>query len=109
MESIDFEVVTEETSTGLRVVVRGDLDLATVDALRSTLEDAHAASKDVAVDLHACTFLDSSALKAIADAGRRAGEAGVGFVVMKPSPQAARVLEISGLNEIVTIATDDYP
>jgi anti-sigma B factor antagonist len=109
MESIDFEVVTEETSTGLRVVVRGDLDLATVDALRSTLEDAQAASKDVAVDLQACTFLDSSALKAIADASRRAEADGLAFTVSRPSAQAARVLELSGLNEIVTIETSDYP
>jgi anti-anti-sigma factor len=109
MESTDFEVVTEETASGLRIGVRGDLDLATVEALRSALEDAQAGSRDVVVDLEECTFLDSSALKAIADGGQRARESGTGFVVARPSPQAARVLEISGLNEIVTIATDDYP
>jgi anti-anti-sigma factor len=109
MESTDFEVVTEKTASGLRIGVRGDLDLATVEALRAALEAALAGSRDVVLDLEGCTFLDSSALKAIADGDRWARESGVGFVLVNPSPQAARVLEISGLNEIVTIATDDYP
>jgi len=45
----------------------------------------------------------------IADASRRAGDSGTVFAVSRPSPQAARVLELSGLGEIVTIDAPDYP
>ena len=45
----------------------------------------------------------------MADASRRAGETGVAFTVARPSPQAARVLEVSGLAEIVGIDAGEYP
>lgn len=88
--------------------MRGDLDLATVGPLGSALEAAIAAGERTRLVLAECTFLDSSALKVIADASRRADAAGVAFAVVTPSPEAARVLEISGLDEIVTIEANDY-
>ena len=101
--------MTDTSESGTRIAVRGDLDLATVGSLKPALEKAIATGEPTVLDLAECTFLDSSALKAIADAGRNAQEAGAGFAVARPSPQAARVLEISGLNEIVTIEPGDYP
>ena len=61
------------------------------------------------IRLAECTFVDSSALKVIADASRRAEASGTAFAVSRPSPQVARVLELSGLGEIVTIEETDYP
>jgi anti-anti-sigma factor len=104
----EFQIVTESSDPGTRVTVRGDLDLATVDELRSALEAAVEAGRPTVLVLAGCTFLDSSALKVIADASRRAREAGLGLAVAQPSPQVARVLEISGLEDVVTIQTDDY-
>lgn len=108
VDSAEFEIVTDASDSGRRIAVRGDLDLATVAALRSALDDALETGERTVLVLAECTFLDSSALKTIADASRRAEEAGTGFAVAHPSPHAARVLEISGLDEIVTIETNDY-
>jgi anti-anti-sigma factor len=108
VHSGEFELVSEASDSGRRIAVRGDLDLATVGPLRSALEGAIEARERTRLVLAECTFLDSSALKTIADASRRAEAAGVAFAVVTPSPEAARVLEISGLDEIVTIETNDY-
>jgi anti-anti-sigma factor len=109
VESGEFEIVVDQAGPMRRIAVRGDLDLATVASLRPALDDAIDACESTTLVLADCTFLDSSALKVIADASRRAYESGTAFAVSRPSPQAARVLELSGLVEIVTIETTDYP
>ena len=109
MESGEFEVVVDTSEAGRRIAVRGDLDLATVEDLQPALDQAIEAGGATTLVLADCTFLDSSALKVIADASRRAGESGTRFAISRPSPQAARVLEISGLDAIVTIEAADYP
>ena len=109
MESDEFEIVIDTAGPARRIAVRGDLDLATVASLRPALDEAIQTGEPTTLVLADCTFLDSSALKVIADASRRAGESGTVFAVSRPSPQAARVLELSGLHEIVTIEATDYP
>ena len=109
MDSVDFEILTDASDAGRRIAVRGDLDLATVGPLKSALDAALEEGGRTVLVLAECTFLDSSALKTIADAGRQAEKAGVVFSIASPSPQAARVLQVSGLDEIVTIEAPDYP
>ena len=109
MEAGEFEIVVDMSGPGRRIAVRGDLDLATVGSLRPALDDAIDAGGATTLVLTDCTFLDSSALKVIVDASRRAGESGATFVLSRPSPQAARVLEVSGIDGIVTIEANDYP
>ena len=109
MESGEFEIVVDASETGRRIAVRGDLDLATVDSLQPALDEAISTGAGTTLVLSDCTFLDSSALKLIADASRRANESGTTFTVSRPSPQAARVLEISGLDKLVTSVANDYP
>ncbi len=105
----ELEILTESTDAGTRIAVRGELDVATVAELRSALDTALDAGGRTVLVLAECTFLDSSALKTIADASRRAREAGLGLALAQPSPQVARVLEISGLEDVVTIQANDYP
>jgi anti-anti-sigma factor len=109
VESGEFEIVVETSDAGREIAVRGDLDLATIGRLRPALDEGIAAGNATTLVLAECTFLDSSALKVIADTSRRAQETGSRFTVARPSPQAARVLELSGLDEIVSIDASDYP
>ena len=109
VESGEFEIVIDAAGPARRIAVRGDLDLATVANLREALDDALDAGEATTLVLTECTFLDSSALKVIADSSRRAESSGTAFAVSRPSAQAARVLELSGLGEIVTIEATDYP
>ena len=109
MDGAEFEIIVDTSATARRIAVRGDLDLATVDSLGPALDAAIEAGAATTLVLTDCTFLDSSALKMIADASRRANESGTTFAVSHPSHAAARVLEVSGLDEIVTIETTDSP
>lgn len=109
MESGEFEIVVDRGGDVRRIAVRGDLDLATIGSLRPVLDDAIDAGEGTTLVLADCTFLDSSALKVIADASRRADESGAAFALSRPSPQVTRVLELSGLGEIVTIESPEYP
>ena len=62
-----FVVATEQLETGPPVVsVMGEVDLATAPALEQTLADvADEGTREVIVDLTACSFLDSHGLRAL--------------------------------------------
>ena len=95
MESGEFEIVVDASEAGRRIAVRGDLDLATVDSLRPALDEAISAGTATTLVLSDCTFLDSSALKLIADASRRASESGTtvrGLAPVTPGDARARGL-----------------
>jgi stage II sporulation protein AA (anti-sigma F factor antagonist) len=109
VDSGEFEIVVDRAGAARRILVRGDLDLATIGSLRPVLDEAIEAREATTLVLADCTFVDSSALKVIADASRQADGSGTVFTVSQPSPQVARVLELSGLGEIVTIDARDYP
>ena len=97
-------VVEVESSSLLRL--SGDLDVATVPALRAALEPLATPDRVVALDLAGLTFMDATGVRALCDAARSVGEHGR-IVVCDPSPPARRVIEICGL--VGTIDISDEP
>jgi anti-anti-sigma factor len=74
------------------VTVTGEVDMSTADAMfQAATRDGTAAAT---VDLREVTFFDSAAIHALLRLADRYGEA----LVVHPSPQVRRVLEISGLS-----------
>src|SRR4051794_30364968 len=67
----------------VRVTVAGELDLATVDQLRTALERAEADARELVIDLRGLEFLDSTGLGELMAAQRRAREAGRHLVLLK--------------------------
>jgi anti-sigma B factor antagonist len=55
------------------------------------------------VDLSGCTFLDSSALRALVRAQRRGAEKGGRLVLVAPSQPARRVIEMATLDRFVPV------
>ena len=93
----------EILSEGVRVVrVAGDLDLATVSELEDALSRADPVDRLV-IDLSECTFLDSSALRAIAQAGRTRESAGEEASLVVSDPGIRRVLEIAALDTMLPV------
>jgi anti-anti-sigma factor len=78
------------------VGVTGDLDMATSAQLHSALEETDPAGH-VVIDLTACDFLDSSAIRVLLEGAMRAESAGGSISLVTPDPQIRRVLEIAGL------------
>lgn len=100
--SFDLRIVRNGRST--RIAPCGELDIATTPELEQALADATAdAVTEIVLDLRELTFMDSSGLRALAQANTRAGEAGVELSIWRGPRQIERVLEISGLGELLPL------
>ena len=83
------------------VTVVGDLDMTTapqLDAELRALDDAR-----VTVDLGRCTFLDSSGMHVLTRAHKRMEARDGELLLRSPRPIVRRVLEFTGLDEILDI------
>ncbi|WP_167666485.1 STAS domain-containing protein [Micromonospora narathiwatensis] len=88
-----FSAVAEVDGDQLRVVVTGEVDMATADAMyQAALREP---ARHVTLDLRAVTFFDSAAIHAVARLAQRFP----GALSVLPSRQVRRVLDISGLGE----------
>ncbi len=95
--------LSTETLDGVRVIrVTGDLDLLTVAAFDAELERAFPVGRLVVV-LTDCTFIDSSALRALVRAQQRTVDAGGGFAIVAPSQPARRTLEVASLDRLLPV------
>jgi len=85
-----------------RLEVGGEIDLGTIDAVRDHLSLlVEAGIGDVEVDMAAVTFCDASVLHVLL-AARWSLEAGGRHIeVINPSPSAARLLELAGLDTVL--------
>jgi anti-anti-sigma factor len=100
--SFDLRVVRNGRST--RIAPCGELDIATTPELEQALADATAdAATEIVLDLRELTFMDSSGLRALAQANTRAGESGVELSIWRGPRQIERVLEISGLGDLLPL------
>ena len=85
----------------------GELDLFTSPELRArllaALDDGFAR---VIVDLTRVTFFDSSALGVLVAAARRSAAGAAGLEVVCPPGHLARIIEIAGLDRVLTVRAD---
>ena len=80
------------TDEGFRL--EGELDMATADDLSQILRDAATNGDPIVLDFAGVSFMDSSGLRALLEgAGQPNGSGPV--VILNPSPQVRRVLDIS--------------
>ena len=86
------------------VRVRGDCDLTTATQLRERLLDMLAwQSATMVLDLSGVDFLDCAGVRALLAASRRAELLGGMLVVAAPSPQVARLFQLTGLDHDLTV------
>jgi anti-sigma B factor antagonist len=101
----ELKVAVEELPKGGALVrISGELDLATTPEVEKILSDVDSAARLV-IDLTECGFLDSSAVRILLVAVRRADEAGGSVSLVAPDPGIRRALEIAGLGAILPIHT----
>lgn len=94
--------VTSGSTTTLRV--SGEVDLETGGELASAgLAAFDEGAAVVVVDLSEVTFLDSTGLYTLLTLNNRARADGARLALHDPSPRVARVLQISGLDQIFTV------
>lgn len=86
------------------LIVSGELDIATADALTAALDGLKASSGDrLVIDLTAVGFMDSTGLRVLIDANRRAGKGDFDLVIVTGDSPARRVLELTRMDEHIRV------
>lgn len=96
-------VTVVERSGGPALALRGELDISGVGELERALAEVEAGEPRVLViDLREVTFLDSSGLRSLLAADRRAKAAGRRLVLVRGPGPVQRVFEIALLDRRLT-------
>jgi len=103
-----FSVTVVQDDGRTVITVRGELDLATAPALEEALLPGLRDGGSAVLDLRGLEFMDSTGVRVIVAAHLAAEEHGGTLTVVRTPPDGAvaRVLEISGLDEVLNLADD---
>lgn len=102
-----LEVEALEREGAYEVVLRGELDLSTIERVEEEIGRAELSGAPlVVIDLRALTFLDSTGLRTIVTADQRARRAGRRLVVRKGPETVHRVFTITRLDERLEMVDD---
>ena len=89
----------------LWVAPEGELGLESAHVLRGVVEEYLGAGFTRAVlDLRGLTFIDSTGLRTVIDAGRAARARGIDFALCPGPPQIQRIFEITATAELFPLA-----
>ena len=95
-----LSITAEPQGDGVRVVFTGELDIAGAreaeEALRQAESDGGSA---LTIDLRGLTFMDSTGLRLLVAADRRAGESGRTLRIVRGPDPIQRVLDLTGLGD----------
>lgn len=99
MESVLVTVTRNGSET--IIYARGEFDVATCSELADVIESELGSGTIVVVDLSEVAYMDSSCLNVLIRARRHQAELGGSFAVQRPSHTAQRLLEVTGLQELI--------
>lgn len=86
------------------LIPTGELDLSSAPELEAELERAWQSQVEVViVDLRAVSFMDSTGLRVITNANRKAQANDLQFAVVDGNNQVRKLFDLTGLSEIVTV------
>jgi anti-anti-sigma factor len=83
--------------------LRGDLGIASAPALREQLRSLLRGASQLIIDLSAVERADASGLAVLVGSGHRARRLGGSLRLAAPSPEVARVLSATGMNQHLDI------
>jgi anti-anti-sigma factor len=101
-ETPTFGVTCHAGAGGVRVALRGEIDLAVCDVLVAELRDASKLGDPVVVDLAEVTFIDSMGVRALFEGYQAAAELGHRLRVQNAHDWVARVLSVTGVLDLLS-------
>lgn len=94
-----FETLIVDDRESLRILLKGELDLATVPAARDQIVAALASCPQLILDLDSLSFIDSSGIRLIIDTDRIARAQNCTLTITPGSDAVRRAFDLTGLNE----------
>ena len=102
-----LDLSTEQRAGGAVVQAAGELDLAQADSFSQELARAEENAPDVlVVDLRGITFMDSTGLRLLLAAMRRAEAAGRRFVVVRGQEQVRDLFRVARLDDVFELVDE---
>jgi anti-anti-sigma factor len=102
-----LDVAVQPERTWVRIVPRGELDLAGAPLLSQAIEDLRDVGfRGFRIDLRELTFMDSSGVHSLLDLS---AERDLDVVVVPGPPQVQRVLELTGVVNVLRMAAVRRP
>jgi len=94
-----------------RLAVIGEIDRSNADMVRARLLNVLSALHPhrIEVDLAGLTFMDCSGLTVLIVAGKAAARTGCQLRITNPQPLVRRILDLTGLLDVLTAAFDEAP
>lgn len=97
-----FEIQDSVSAGRHELVLSGELDLASADRLKATLEGiCSGATGAVTIDLSRVSFIDSTGLHALLAAQKLCEEHGCAFSLTPGPPAVQRLFELTGVLEVL--------
>jgi anti-anti-sigma factor len=100
-----FSVELVEEGDAVRIVARGEVDLATAPEFERVIAST-GSSKRVVIDLGGVTFIDSSGLRALLLATEHLGSSN-GLRIENATGSVRRVIELCGADKLLPLDGDD--
>jgi anti-sigma B factor antagonist len=92
------------------ITAHGEIDLATVNTLRSAITSAIAeGARHVVLHLEGVTYIDSSGLGTLIGAHKRLASSGGTMTVRCSRPRILRLFAITGLDRVLTVTRPEDP
>ena len=88
------------------VVVRGEVDIATADAVRAELNGASGRSGNVVLDLREVSFMDTQGLSVVIEAQQACEADGTQFAITRAPDHVHRLFDMIGLTPRLTVLDD---
>jgi len=103
-ERLAVEVVRSDEQVVIQA--RGEVDIATMGALRDSIEPFLGPNQTIVLDLSQLTFADSALLKVLVHARGELTQHGGSLLLRNPSKVARRLLTITELDDMIQDEVD---
>jgi len=98
-----FDIQVSEQNAVAHVRLSGEIDLAAVESIETTLLPLEERYRTLIVDLSGVTFLDSTGLRAIVSADARARKSGLELKIVRGPERVQKILYLAGLDKILPL------
>lgn len=101
---MSIDITKSATGQGMRLSITGEVDVSNASTLREALnQELDEGTGDIAVDISAVPYIDSTGIGVLVGAAHRASELGRSLSVERPQRNVARVLSLLGVSSELNV------